>query len=101
MGSIDTNRNGVSYSVPEEARQVFQNGIIGNALITKDLPVESLQYAEAIKFEGSKSPSIPINWRWAESISALKALEGAVLCAFLERKYNVQTRRIVINTCVP
>lgn len=91
----------MSYSVPEEARRVFRNGILGNPLIAKNLPPESLQYAEVIRFEGSQCPSVPVNWRWAESISALKALEGAVLGAILERKYNVRPRQILVNTCVP
>jgi hypothetical protein len=91
----------MSYSVPEEARRVFRNGILGNPLIAKNLPPESLQYAEVIRFEESQCPSVPVNWRWAESISALKALEGAVLGAILERKYNVRPRQILVNTCVP
>lgn len=90
----------MSYSVPEEARQVFRNGIIRNPLITKELPAETAQYADIISFEGSQAPSIPINWRFAESISALKALEGAVLAVLLDRKYNVRPHRMVINTCV-
>lgn len=86
------------YCVPEEARRVFLSGIIENPLVAKDLPTEALKYASVIKFEGSESPSIPINWRFAESISALKALEGAVLSALVERKYNVKPGRIIINT---
>jgi hypothetical protein len=89
-----------SYSVPEEARKVFLDGIIRNRLVAKNLPAEVSQYAEAIRFEGSHSPSVPVNWRLAESISALKALEGTVLATLLERKYNVKVHQMVINTYV-
>ncbi len=29
-----------------------------------------------VKFVGSDAPSIPINWRFAESVASLKGLEG-------------------------
>lgn len=90
----------ISYSVPDEAREVFVRGILGNQLITKNLPLEIARYSEVVQFQGSPSPSVPINWRFAESISALKALEGAVLGLLLERKYSVRPRRMVINTSV-
>lgn len=88
------------YSVPEQAREVFQSGILSNPLISKDLPNGFQQYGDKIKFQGSNKPSMPINWRFAESISAMKALEGTMLLALLDKKYNIQPNEIVINTYV-
>jgi hypothetical protein len=88
------------YSVPEQAREVFQTGILSNPLISKDLPNGFQQYGDKIKFQGSNKPSMPINWRFAESISAMKALEGTMLLALLDKKYKVQPNDIIINTYV-
>jgi len=81
-GSVET------YSVPAEATKVFQEGIVKNKLISKSLPAGFESYAEKVKFVGSDFPSVPINWRFAESISALKGLEGVFLNALLEKKYG-------------
>lgn len=86
------------YSVPKEAENIFKNGILNNPLISKDLPAEFERYAEKVKFTGSDFPSIPINWRFAESISALKGLEAVFLEALLDKKYNIPPQDIEIDT---
>lgn len=85
------------YSIPNEAREVFLNGIINNAK-QKDLPHEIQRCAEHVKFEGSKLPSIAINWKFAESMAALKAFEAAMINVLLGRKYGQSPLEAVINT---
>ncbi|PSR99243.1 CoA-transferase family III domain-containing protein [Coniella lustricola] len=86
------------YSVPAEAKRVFENGILHNPLVQRYLPAEAAEAAKHITFEGSDKPSLPINWRFAESISALKAYEATVLNVLLQRKYGVDPVQIKINT---
>ena len=62
-----------SYSVPHEAEKVFYEGIFSNDLITQDLPKEVKETARKVQFTGTDLPSIPINWRFAESAAALEA----------------------------
>lgn len=97
MGSVTT-ATIEDYSVPKEAEKVFKSGILGNPLISKDLPPGFEKYAEKVKFEGSDFPNIPINWRFAESISALKGLEAVFVEALLDKKYNVPPQEVVIDT---
>ncbi|KIX06703.1 uncharacterized protein Z518_04679 [Rhinocladiella mackenziei CBS 650.93] len=87
----------VDYSVPEEAEKVLTNGIFNNPLVQKFLPPETKECSN-IAFEGSPDPSIPINWRFAESVSALKGYEAAVLSVLLRRKYGINPPQIRINT---
>ena len=91
MGSLSV------YSVPEEAKKVFEDGILNNPLM-KDLPTHFESLAKHVKFEGTSKPSIPINWRFAESISALKAFEAVLLNNLLTRKYEVDPVDVTINT---
>ncbi|KAK7746560.1 hypothetical protein SLS62_009357 [Diatrype stigma] len=86
-----------TYSVPQEARKVFEDGIIHNPLM-KDLPAELQSLSKCVRFEGSSKPSIPINWRFAESISAMKAFEATMLNHLITRKYQVEPSTITINT---
>lgn len=86
------------YSIPEEARQVLLNGILHNPLVQKDLPAEAAECASYVSFEGSDAPSLPVNWRFAESISSLKAYEATILNVLLKRKYGVGPAKIKINT---
>ncbi|TGJ83218.1 hypothetical protein E0Z10_g5546 [Xylaria hypoxylon] len=86
-----------AYSVPHEAKRLFEDGILRNPL-QKDLPSELEALANHVHFEGSSRPSIPINWRFAESISALKAFEATMLNLLVSRKYNVEPSDITINT---
>src|SRR2546423_6956387 len=90
-----------SYSVPKEAQKVFYEGIFSNDLITKYLPVEVKEPARKIQFTGTDRPSIPINWRFAESAAALKGLEASVIGALLKRKYGVDAPSVEINTFGP
>ncbi|TRX98961.1 hypothetical protein FHL15_000303 [Xylaria flabelliformis] len=85
------------YSVPQEAKSLFEDGILRNPL-HKGLPSEIEAVAQHVHFEGSSRPSIPINWRFAESISALKAFEATMLNLLVSRKYNVEPSEITINT---
>lgn len=88
-----------SYSVPREAQNVFLNGIIFNPLHSS-APEEIKEAAHYIEYLGSNSPSIPINWRFAESIAALKGFEGAMLNVLLKKKYGIDYQEIAIHTYV-
>jgi hypothetical protein len=94
--------NGVNgdkaYSIPQETQKVFQDGILKNQLIASTLPKEIDECAKTVRFEGTNKPTIPINWRFAESISALKGLEAAMVNVLLERKYGLEPQEAVINT---
>lgn len=92
MGSLE------NYSVPRESEKLFREGVIGNPLIEKSLPAGIGKFADKVKYIGSDKPSIPINWRFAESISALKGVEATVLNALLVKKYSVEPQEVVINT---
>jgi len=87
------------YRIPYEAEKLFREGVLQNSLISKELPPEIEECSKLIRFEGSDDPSIPVNWRLAESVSALKALEGAIANVLLKRKYGLEPQEIVINTC--
>jgi hypothetical protein len=89
------------YSIPRETEKLFREGLLRNPLISKNLPPDIEKYSKSIKFEGSDSPSIPINWRFAEGLSALKALEGTIVNLLLKQKYGLEPQEIVINTCGP
>lgn len=89
------------YSVPEQSRELFLKGILENPLIKNTIPSEAVDFANTISFEGTNAPSIPINWRFAESISALKACEAAVVAALLKRRYGVEPPQVRINTYGP
>lgn len=86
-----------NYSVQLEARSLFEDGILRNPL-QKGLPSELEALAKHVHFEGSSLPSVPINWRFAESISALKAFEATMLNLLVSRKYNVEPSDVTINT---
>jgi hypothetical protein len=97
-GAMNGTTNGTHYSVPEETSKVFKTGILCNPLITKDLPREAQVCAAPITFTGSDTPSLPINWRFAESVSALKALEATVVNILLGKKYGLPPQEVEINT---
>jgi hypothetical protein len=90
-----------SYSVPHEAEKVFHEGIFSNDLITQDLPKEVKETTRKVQFTGTDLPSIPINWRFAESAAALKALGAGVIGALLKKKYGVDAPTTEINTYPP
>jgi hypothetical protein len=88
----------LEYSIPSEASKVLIDGIINNRL-HQDAPSELREAAEHIVYEGNASPVIPINWRFAESISAIKGFQGAMLNVLLKRKYGlIDYPTIKINT---
>lgn len=87
-----------SYSVTQTTNRIFHDGILNNPLIAPNLPKEIDECAKTVQFVGKDKPSIPINWRFAESISALKGLEAAMINVLLKRKYNIEAQKAVINT---
>jgi len=93
-----SNNSGPAYSIPQETLKLFQSGILENPLIAPNLPEGIEECAKLVEFKGSDQASIPINWRFAESISALKGLEAATINVLLRRKYQVEPQRAVINT---
>lgn len=110
-GKLDNGTNGTygvsvssdTYSIPSETQKIFNDGILNNPLISSTLPAGIAEAAAKVRFEGTPKPSIPINWRFAESISALKGLEAAMINVLLARKYGLPPQEVVINTsvCVP
>jgi hypothetical protein len=86
------------YSIPKATQEVLQNGILNNPLIASTLPPEIHDCARKIRFIGTDKPSIPINWRFAESIASLKGLEAAMINVLLQRKYGIEPQDVIINT---
>ncbi|KAI1279480.1 CoA-transferase family III domain-containing protein [Xylaria sp. FL0933] len=86
-----------SYSVPVQAEALFWKGILENPLMGH-LPQELRSLGRLVDFDGNSRPLIMFNWRWAESIAALKALEATMLNHLLTRKYGIDPVRITINT---
>ncbi|KAH7086143.1 CoA-transferase family III domain-containing protein [Paraphoma chrysanthemicola] len=97
-GTNGVHGKSAGYSIPEETRNVFQNGILDNPLIAQTLPSEIEEGARTVRFEGTDRPSLPINWRFAESISALKGLEASMVNVLLKKKYGVEPQEAVIDT---
>ncbi|RFU76509.1 l-carnitine dehydratase [Trichoderma arundinaceum] len=100
MGSIDNTAGNIAdgYSVPLAANKVYENGILSNPLIAKDLPPEVKNKTTRITFTGSESPSLPVNWRLAEAVSSLKGLEAALVDVILQRRYGLGPHQVTINT---
>lgn len=86
------------YAVPAQAKHVFEKGILAHPRIRMHLPAGADAAAKRVTFEGSAAPSLPINWRLAESIAALKAYEATVLNVLLQHKYGIAPARVEINT---
>jgi len=91
MSLLDT------YSIQRETETILWDGALRNPL-HRSLPDGIQDAARRIKFSGSKLPFIPINWRFAESVSALKAFEGAMLNVLLHNKYGIPYQNIHIDT---
>lgn len=89
-----------AYSVPQESHALLHDGILSNPLHTPFLPPEIKDAAKSVEFVGSSDPSIPINWRFAESISAIKGFQAAMLNVLLKKKYGVGYQKVTINTYV-
>ncbi|KAH6988324.1 putative alpha methylacyl-CoA racemase [Ilyonectria sp. MPI-CAGE-AT-0026] len=86
------------YSVPRETDKLLRKGILGNSLIANNLPLDLAACSEPVRFVGSDDPSIPINWRFAESIASLKGFEAVLLNGLLSQKYGIAPQEVVIDT---
>ena len=86
-----------TYSIINEVHRLLQTAVLEHPPTAKLLPTEAKRYLRKIRFTGSESPSIPVNWRFAESIAVLKAVEGLMIDALLESKYGIEAQDIVIN----
>lgn len=86
-----------AYSIPSETRRLLIDGILNNKLHSS-LPTDIEDAANSIEFIGTDLPIIPINWRFAESISSLKGFQAAMLNVLVKRKYGVDYQKIIINT---
>lgn len=86
------------YSIPSETKKLLLEGILANPLIRKNLPAGTSEAANKVSFVGSDSPSLPVNWRFAESISALKGYEATILNVLLKEKYGIEPVPVTINT---
>lgn len=95
MGSIGDSTS--NYSVPAEARQLLDKEILANKLIPS-LPKEIHEAAKHINYTGSLLPSIPINWRFAESVAALKGFEACMINVLRSKKYGVGFDDVTIDT---
>ena len=87
------------YSIPQEAKQLLLQVIIDNPLHAL-APDDIKAAASMIEYVGTDFPVIPINWRFAESISAIKGFQGAMLNVLLKEKYGLDFQKIVIDTYV-
>lgn len=85
------------YSVPSEAENIFYTEILYNPLVPT-LPTEIQKAGRLVNFSGNAKPSIPINWRFSESVSALKAFEASMLNVLRAKKYSVHFSKVSINT---
>jgi hypothetical protein len=85
------------YSVPHEAAQLLLTSIVKNPL-HKDLPGNAAELCKYVKFVSNSEPSIPINWRFAESIAALKGFEAVMLNNLLGQRYGIDPVEVTINT---
>ena len=85
------------YSVPAEAMKIFQQGI-GNNHLHNNIHNELQSVAHLVRYEGNNFPMVPINWRFWESISALKGLEASMINILNKKKYNVEPQYVLINT---
>ncbi|KXT01944.1 hypothetical protein AC578_2565 [Pseudocercospora eumusae] len=94
MGSVGEN---IPYSVPKEAERIFEQEIINNPLVP-ELPADVKEAAKLVHFTGNALPSIPINWRFAESAAALKAFEASMLNLLRARKYGAPFSKVDVNT---
>ncbi|KAE8377932.1 CoA-transferase family III domain-containing protein [Aspergillus bertholletiae] len=88
----------MTYSIPIQTDQLLRKGILENPLLTSNIPSDAASLADYVTFTGNENPSIPINWRFAESISALKGLESLWINALLKAKYNHGPVKVDIDT---
>ena len=87
-----------SYSVPEECKGLLLQEISRKASESSTFPRECTNWGDLVTYQGTASPSIPINWRLAESVATLKGLEAVLINALVQRKYGEEPKPVVINT---
>ena len=99
MGSIqNTHERPIDdYSIPEESRQCLLTGIL-NHVGHKQLPHECIEYANLDRYVGDNAPKMPINWRLAESVAALKGFEAVMVGLLLNKKYGLPPQEVTVNT---
>ncbi|KAI9932539.1 hypothetical protein ASPWEDRAFT_100847 [Aspergillus wentii DTO 134E9] len=86
----------MTYSVQTEAAALLRKGILENPSLASNIPADA-SLAD-VEFTGNPNPNIPINWRFAESISALLGLEATWINALLKAKYNKDPVKVTIDT---
>jgi crotonobetainyl-CoA:carnitine CoA-transferase CaiB-like acyl-CoA transferase len=86
-----------TWNLIDESYKLLQTGILNNPLIAPSLPQNAATYASKITFTGHTTPAIPIPWRFAESVSTLKALEAIMISRLLTVKYGLPPQAITIN----
>ncbi|EEB98884.1 hypothetical protein MPER_01531, partial [Moniliophthora perniciosa FA553] len=86
-----------TYSVPTEASKLLKGGLIDNPLHSS-APPEVREVYNLVEYQGSNDPSIPINWRFAESISAIKGFQACMVNVLLKKKYGLSPQKVIINT---
>ncbi len=91
----DTSAN--KYSVPREAEKILCQKLLLDPRISKNLPPDLLRVATKVRFVGSDAPRLPLNWRVAESCSALHGLLATLVGVLLEKKYGVEAPEVVID----
>ncbi|KAK7043884.1 hypothetical protein VNI00_008050 [Paramarasmius palmivorus] len=80
-----------------ETLKLLKDGIINNPLHAS-APPELHEASDLVEYQGPDDPSIPINWRFAESISAIKGFQACMVNVLLKRKYGIAPQKVVINT---
>jgi crotonobetainyl-CoA:carnitine CoA-transferase CaiB-like acyl-CoA transferase len=86
-----------NYNLIDETHELVKTRILKNPLISKSLPVNASAYASKIHFIGHTEPAIPIPWRFAESVVALKALEAIMIGGLLKQRYGIEAQKVEIN----
>ncbi|KAF4989089.1 hypothetical protein FDECE_14814 [Fusarium decemcellulare] len=94
---MTSNNTHIPYSIPDESHAILEREIIRNSL-HDTLPREAEELTKFVKFEGSPYPCLPINWRFAESVAALKGFEAVLLNLLIKRKYACGPFPVTINT---
>lgn len=83
--------------MPAQTKGLLDKGILqhkGHSTILS----EWKDLSKFVKYEGSRLPSIAINYRFAESVAALKGFEAILINALLGRKYGQKPLPVIINT---
>jgi len=100
MGEYVPPQGRTACSVPHEAQRVFLQQVLSHPRISKHLPEGLLYVSHKIRFSGSDSPRLPINWRVAKPSAALHSLVAALSGLLLAQKYGVSAPEVEINTYV-